>query len=86
MCSKIVSLSCMPIPADKSANRGELTTKALANNPPEDMLAGYTDGSALGSPGTCGGGYDIVRKGAALLEGSIPLGIGDNNLGRWGLS
>ena len=84
ICSKIVSLSCMTIPADKSANRGELTTKALANNPPEDMLAGYTDRSALGSPGPCGGGYVIVRKGAPLLEESIPLGIGDNNLGEMG--
>ena len=48
------------------------------------MLACYTDGSALGSPGPCGGGFVIVRKGYALLEESIPLGTGDNNLGEMG--
>jgi ribonuclease HI len=84
VCNKIVALACSTIPADNTTNRGELATKALANAPPEDMLACYTDGSALGSPGPCGGGFVIVRKGNSLRGVSISLGIGDNNLGEMG--
>jgi ribonuclease HI len=84
ICNKIVSLACSTIPADKSVNRGELASKALANNPPVGVVSCYTDGSALGSPGPCGGGFVIVRTSAAFLEESVPLGIGYNNLGEMG--
>ena len=44
-------------------------------------VAGFTDGSALGNPGSCGGGYVIYHKGEVVTEEWIALGMGDNNLG-----
>jgi len=63
---------------------GERATKALAIHPPHDVIAAYTDGSALGNPGPCGAGFVITLDGQVIHDKSIPLGMGDNNLGEMG--
>jgi hypothetical protein len=68
------------MPVDKSKKR-EMVTRSLACHPPTTDWACYTDGSALGNPGPCGGGFVIMVGGAVREQNWIELGEGDNNKG-----
>jgi ribonuclease HI len=75
------------LPVEKG-NQGERAEKAVADfarNPPKTAWIFFTDGSALGNPGPCGGGYVNRRKGEDVYsEATFPLGHGDNNKGEMG--
>ena len=80
---QLVDYAIRNIPTNKHHLR-ETTVAKLAENPPPDVVAAYTDGSALGNPGPCGGGYTVERDKHTLFDKSIPLGLGDNNQGEMG--
>ena len=53
---RLTNLACKRVPTTNHRLK-ETTVASLARNPPSDALAAFTDGSALGNPGPCGGGY-----------------------------
>jgi ribonuclease HI len=54
----------------------------LANNPPQDALVGFSDGSAIPNPGPSGAGALLIFPlGAGQALSTMALGDGDNNLG-----
>ena len=59
----------------------EMVTRDLACVPPPGDVAGYSDGSALGNPGPCCGGFAVLVGGALIEEQWMQLGHGDNNKG-----
>ena len=67
---------------------GERSQKAVADfarNPLRTAWIFFTDGSALGNPGPCGGGYVCRDKDTdKCSEAIFPLGHGDNNKGEMG--
>ena len=56
---------------------------------PSDAWIAYTDGSAAPNPGPCGMGVTVtgwVDGTAVVVEASVPLGMGTNNIGElWGI-
>jgi ribonuclease HI/exonuclease III len=78
--ARLVSTALHGMPVDRNKGR-EMVIRELAWAPPPWDVAGYTDGSALGNPGPCGGGFVIIIGGTVKEEHWIPLGWGDNNKG-----
>jgi ribonuclease HI len=81
--SRLIGLALRRTPTNKHKLK-EATVANLARSPPPDALAAFTDGSALGNPGPCGGGYIVYLNQVNLFDRDIPLGHGDNNLGEMG--
>jgi ribonuclease HI len=75
------------LPVEKG-NRGAKAEKKVADfarNPPGKAWNYFTDGSALGNPGPCGGGYVVRAPGKEnYSEAVFPHGHGDNNKGEMG--
>ena len=75
----------MPVEKGNHGERKEKAVADFARNPPGTAWIFFTDGSALGNPGPCGGGYVHRRKGEDVYSEAIfPLGHGDNNKGEMG--
>ena len=59
---RIVEHAVWGLPTDNN-KEGEMRTRQLACLPPPEHLACFTDGSALGNPGPCGGGFRHLPRG-----------------------
>ena len=72
----------MPVEKENRGARAEKKVAEFARNPPDNAWNYFTDGSALGNPGPCGGGY-VVRapNSKKFTEATFPEGHGDNNKG-----
>jgi ribonuclease HI/exonuclease III len=81
--NRLVNMAVRSNPTSKHKLR-ETTVATLAHNPPPDTLAAFTDGSALGNPGPCGGGYTVSLNNTTIFDNNIPFGHGDNNVGEMG--
>jgi ribonuclease HI len=79
--SRIVDYTICGVPVPGSEKAGETKTRNLAISPPAGVVAGYSDGSALGNPGPAGAGYVVKVDGLTVAGGAIALGMGDNNVG-----
>ena len=82
--TRVVDGTICGVPLKDTTKAAELATRDLAMHPPDWALCGYSDGSALGTPGPTGGGFVIIFQGQVVESESIPLGKGDNNLGEMG--
>ena len=82
--ARLVDSTVAGIPLKGTTKAGERAVRGVASAPPLGVLCGYSDGSALGSPGPTGGGYTITLDGRTIGSGSFSLGEGDNNLGEMG--
>ena len=72
----------MPVEKENRGARAEKRVAEFARNPPDNAWNYYTDGSALGNPGPCGGGYVVRGPNAKkFTEATFPEGHGDNNKG-----
>ena len=75
----------MPVEKKSYGERSEKALADFARNPPRTAWIFFTDGSALGNPGPCGGGYVCRDKDTdKCSEAIFPLGHGDNNKGEMG--
>ena len=72
----------MPVEKKNRGARAEKKVVEFARNPPNNAWNYFTNGSALGNPGPCGGGH-VVRapNTERFVEAIFPEGHGDNNKG-----
>ena len=80
---RLVNMAIRRNPTNKHKLK-ETTVARLALAPPPGALAAFTDGSALGNPGPCGGGYTVSLNSLPLFDRDLPFGEGDNNVGEMG--
>jgi ribonuclease HI len=78
---RLCNLALSAMPTELANDPEGERALALALNPPKNVIVGFVDGSAYGSPGPTGAGIFLSGPHLPDEDFAVPLGTGDNNDG-----